>query len=164
MVFIVRRLSFAATIKRICKNNNYVFKPVGKFWFLSGISRRHCDFFIRTDKEVLCVKLCGFVLKRTHLVFSTPDSYSVKRLSFQLSSSVPAIQYTTYTKPEYDFEYNYPDEFFGLPKQNIILVFPAPLGALRIDGHKIVPAFAGDELSEGTLYNRSTFIDEIEGS
>lgn len=129
--FYLKRIKLIVKIKRVCKEKNYKLIKTSAFSLFKGRKLKdECDFYIKTEKELLSVKLLGTHRKGKVLVFFMDEYcfrlYTRCRYSRSLMGEPTFSDGIKRKTPKINFEYglNFEND---LPLRKILLLNPAPL-------------------------------------
>ena len=126
--FYCKRIIFIIKLNRICDKKRYkIIKNSPILLFKGRRLKFKCDFYIKTEKELLSVKLFGTFQKRKILVFFE-ERYCFRVYGRYRQSSTGQVAFTDTIKrktPTIDWKYRL-DFDNNLPIRKILLLNPAP--------------------------------------
>ncbi len=125
----VKRIILGIRIKNLCRRKGYTFFSAHIFPFLGRKNEKSCDFYIETEKEVLCVKLFAAKYKKSVLKFTTHKSrhyYFTNSIWLFSRWGQATMTYDSkmHPLPEYDFNIKLPKNTKAKTKINILLIHP----------------------------------------
>jgi len=174
--FIGKRISFAARVKKACRQHHYTFKAAHPLWIFALNNSGHADFYCESnfDERVYTVKLVGAPHRMMTLYFIDGDRYRWKRelplfgkgVSRGAGTLLGGITHEHYSRIKkwnpVDFYYNREDDWTKrfIP---ILLVNPVPLHVMRSkETHKENLYFERPYLfakTEETTFNHTEIYD-----
>lgn len=106
--FIGKRISFAARVKKACRQHNYTFKAAHPLWIFALNNSGHADFYCESnfDERVYAVKIFGAVHRMTTFYFIDGKKYQWKReiplvgkgVGFGNANMLGGIIHTSYSR------------------------------------------------------------------
>ena len=149
---LVKRLTCAKKIKKICREKGYSLHPTHPLWFLGGKHAKKCDLYIETPNEVFAVKLFAMLRKHTILVFKDNGEYFVRSFVAFLSWGSP-VRFPMDGKPKslppYDFRYQYQRPWEIKTPRRILLVNPVSMEFRRQPQHGRETVVGAGEIVNG---------------
>ncbi len=159
--FLMKRCILLVKIKSICRKRGFSCYIVNPLCIFSGMKKPNCDMYIHTADKVFSVKLCGVILRNTHIRFADASSYAVKRMIFNLVSTYQSEKFVLKSKPPYNFRYKIKESAYDKPLIPILLMCPVSSSVTVVESGCRKFVGNGDAVPEGYFYNRTGFLNML---
>lgn len=156
-----KRVSFAARMKKACRESGYGFSPTHAFWLIGWTRGKKCDFYIEKPEGIYAVKLIGAVSRTVLFNYINEGHYAVRDLTFHTRYVSMGIPYKAKSKSKYDFIGALPKAWRVKEIIPAIVMVPVSCFVTCSHGGEMKPISDGDKIAEGTFYTGSGFIKEI---
>lgn len=156
-----KRVSFAARMKKACRESGYGFSLTHAFWLLGWTRGKKCDFYIEKPEGIYAVKLIGAVSRTALFNYIDERHYAVRDLTFHTRAVSVGIPYKAKSKSRYDFPASLPEAWRGKEIIPAIVMVPVSCFVTCSRDGEMKPLSDGDKIAEGTFYTGSGFINEV---
>ena len=101
-----KRIIFRSKVIKKCKKKGYQLYTTHLFWFLGNKHSKRCDLFIKTEHEVLAIKLFGVARRCSMLIIKENGEYFIRRF-IALISYVGIVYFPFISKPKHMPKYDF---------------------------------------------------------
>ncbi len=122
-----KRIFLVVKLKKACKKGGASLFPARFLWFFGTKRGRSCDFYIKTRREIISVKLFGTPRRHCELIFTYDGGYFIRNFVAVVAPG-GGFRYPLDGKrrkmPEYDLRHNFRADWELLTPRRILLVHP----------------------------------------